>query len=53
MNIKCQLVERTSKSGNIYVALEITIGSYKKLVFLEPAELELIKLYTNTNQVGK
>lgn len=45
MPIKCNLVERTSKEGNKYVALEIELTpSYKKLVFLTQAEKELIVL---------
>lgn len=39
---ECVLVERTSKAGNRYTALEITFpGGYKKIVFLTPAELAL------------
>lgn len=49
MNIKAELVERVSKSGNKYIAVEVTItDKIKKLVFLTPAELELLKLTYNT-----
>lgn len=48
MPIKAVLVEKTSKSGNPYVAVEVYItDNIKKLVFLTPAELELIKMHTN------
>lgn len=49
MPIKCSLVERTSKEGNKYVALEIELtNTYKKLVFLTQAEKELIVLTKKT-----
>lgn len=42
---ECAVVERMSKGGKPYVALEITFpGGYKKLVFLTPAESCLIQL---------
>lgn len=45
MPVNCKLVERTSKEGNKYVALEIELTpSYKKLVFLTQAEKELLIL---------
>lgn len=45
MNFKAVLVQKVSKKGNEYVAIEVTISeNIKKLVFLTPAELELIKL---------
>lgn len=45
MKINAELVERTSKTGNKYIAIEVSItDSIKKLVFLSPAELELLKL---------
>ena len=45
MNLKAVLVQRTSKKGTEYVAIEVTITeNIKKLVFLTPAELELLKL---------
>lgn len=41
----CEAVEKTSKTGQTYVALEITFPSgYKKLVFLTPAEKHLVVL---------
>lgn len=44
-NIKCQIVERTSAKGNKYIALEVYLTpNYKKVVFLEQAEIELLKL---------
>lgn len=48
MQFKAVLVERISKSGNPYVAIEVSItDKIKKLVFLTPAELELIKMNSN------
>ena len=46
--IKCHLVEKVSKSGNNYVCLEIYLtDTYKKFVFLDKAEIELLKLSNN------
>lgn len=48
MPIKAMLVEKTSKKGNKYVCIELTIAeNVKKIVLLEKAELELIKLTAN------
>lgn len=48
MDIKCQLVERVSQKGNKYLRLEISLSeNYKKIVFLDNAEVELIKLLAN------
>ena len=48
MPIKCELVEKISKEGNKYICLEIQLTpNYKKLVFLNSAELEIIKLSHN------
>lgn len=45
MNFNCQIVEKTSSKGNKYICLEIQITKdYKKVVFLDSAEVELIKL---------
>lgn len=44
MNVKCSLEERTSKKGNTYKVLVIKLtDTYEKLVFLDNAELELLK----------
>lgn len=46
--IKCNLVEKVSKSGNNYLCLEIYLtDTYKKVVFLDKAEIELLKLSNN------
>ena len=43
--IKCNLVDKVSKKGNNYLCLEIWLTeSYKKIVFLDKAEIELLKL---------
>lgn len=49
MKVNCEVVEKTSKLGSKYVALEIEISpNYKKIVFLTKAELELLKaIYSN------
>ena len=48
MPIKCNLVNRTSKDGNPYQAIEIELTpTYKKLVFLTQAEKELLLLQNN------
>jgi len=45
MNVKCQLVEKTSQKGNKYICLEISLSeNYKKVVFLDNAEVELLKV---------
>lgn len=45
MQVEAYLVERVSKKGNKYTAIEVVIsGNIKKLVFLTDAELELLKL---------
>lgn len=37
--MEVHIVQRTSKSGNNYIALEVTFpNGYKKLVFLDKAE---------------
>lgn len=49
MNVKCQLVEKVSQKGNKYLCLEISLtDTYKKLVFLDNAEIELLKMLTTT-----
>ena len=46
--MKVEIKEGTSKSGNRYLYLEISITqTYKKRVFLEPAEVELLKTTMN------
>ena len=46
--LKATLVKKTSKKGNDYecVMIELT-PSYQKVVFLEDAELELLKFCDN------
>lgn len=44
--LNASLVEKLSKKGTTYTCVEIQITpTLKKQVFLEPAELELVKLY--------
>lgn len=51
MKIDAVLVQRLSKSGNPYTAIEISItDKIKKLVFLNQAELELLKITTNSSK---
>lgn len=45
MNVKCQLIEKTSQKGIKYLCLEISLSEdYKKVVFLDNAEVELLKV---------
>lgn len=45
MQVKAILVERTSKKGTKYTCIEVYVTpTIKKLVFLNEAELELLKL---------
>ena len=45
MNLKAMVVEKTSKKGTSYIAIEVYItDKIKKLVFLSEAELELLKM---------
>lgn len=47
-NLKCELVEKVSKKGNKYLCVEIHLtDTYKKVIFLEQAENELLKLSYN------
>lgn len=42
---ECNVVEKISKNGDKYTALEIVFPSgYKKLVFLTPAEKHLVEV---------
>lgn len=43
MQVKAEVVTRVSKKGNQFTAIEITIGIYKKLVFLNSAEMALLQ----------
>lgn len=44
MDFIAQTVEKTSKDGKPYIAIEIElVPGYKKLVFLTPAEKALIE----------
>lgn len=51
MKFNAVLVEKTSKKGNTYLCIEVAItDKIKKVVFLDQAEIELIKLaYANSN----
>lgn len=51
MNIKCTLETRAKKdgSGNYKVVVIKLSDKSEKLVFLSPAELELIELYNKDN----
>lgn len=44
-NIRCSLETRVSKKGSDYTVLVIKLtDTYEKLVFLDNAELELLKM---------
>lgn len=51
MDVKATLETRQSKAGNSYevVVIKLTEKS-EKLVFLSPAEKELLKLYNKKNE---
>ena len=50
MEFKAKLLEKTSKNGNVYYVLEIKLtDTYSKTVFLDKADLEIIKL-TNASK---
>lgn len=53
MNLQCSLKEGISqKSGNKYYYLSIMLNpSYEKKVFLDPADIEIIKLSNPQNKV--
>lgn len=51
-NLKCQIVEKTSQKGNKYTCLEIYLtDNYKKIVFLDSAEIELLKVSTDSDDL--
>lgn len=51
MDVKATLVEKTSKNGNQYKAIEIQLtDTYKKMVFLDNAELEILKMSKQNNE---
>lgn len=51
MDVKATLVEKTSKTGNLYKCIEIQLTpNYTKLVFLTSAELELLALNSKSNE---
>lgn len=46
------LHEKTSKNGNTYIALDINLTpNYVKTIFLDPADLEVVKLYLENQQL--
>ena len=51
MELKATLETRKSKAGNDYEAIVIKLSpNSEKLVFLNSAELELLKLYQRANE---
>ena len=53
MNIllNATLTEKESKKGTKYIVIEVELTpTCKKQVFLEPSEVELIKLYHSMNK---
>ena len=48
--VKCSLETRESKKGTTYQVLVIKLtDTYEKLVFLDNAEIELLKVYLKNN----
>ena len=51
MKLNAIVCEKVSKSGKPYICIEVYLtDKIKKMVFLTPAELELIKIYANQNK---
>lgn len=54
MNINAKLEERTSKDGRPYFCIVVKItDNVEKIVFLDKAEIELIRLTYGTSQKVK
>ncbi len=54
MNINAKLEERTSKDGKPYFCIVVKItDNVEKIVFLDKAEIELIRLTYSTSQKVK
>ncbi len=52
MDLKAKLVDKVSKNNKSYKCIEIYLtDTYKKIVFLENSEIELLKL-TNNNDLN-
>lgn len=47
MKVEGILQKKTSKAGKEYYAITIKLGEYEKVVFLQGAEVELVKLLVN------
>lgn len=51
MNLVATLEQKKSAKGNEYTCIVIKIGdTYEKTVFLDKAEIELIKILQNANK---
>lgn len=51
VSLRAEFVEKTSKEGNKYYVVEVYItDNVKKIVFLDPAEKELILQQINNNK---
>ncbi len=51
MKLNAIVCEKVSKKGNPYICIEVYLtDKIKKMVFLNEAELELIKIYANQNK---
>lgn len=52
--MKFELVQKKSSKGNDYIVLQIQLTpNYTKDVFLDKAEIELIKLYAEQHNQSK
>lgn len=52
MDIKCTLEEKISKAGKPYTVLVVHLtDTVSKNVFLEPAEIELLKIKQEENSI--
>ena len=51
MKLNAIVCEKVSKKGNPYICIEVYLtDKIKKMVFLNEAELELIKIFANQNK---
>lgn len=54
MEVKATLEEKTSKNGNKYTAIIIHLtDTCTKTVFLDPAEIELLKVTNKNTNIDK
>ena len=50
MDLKGKIIKKTSKAGNEYEVLEITYKEFSKEVYLDKAEIQLLRLIDKNNE---